>query len=71
MGIILRLRLYDLIAKIPLWTGIGKNGAGGAQMNNIIQYKVYAESVEFSEADGIFYGKVMGSINYCRKNFIR
>lgn len=23
-------------------------------MNNIIQYKVYAESVEFSEADGIF-----------------
>ena len=40
-------------------------------MNNIIQYKVYAESVEFSEADGIFYGKVMGSANYCRKNFIR
>ena len=46
--------MYDLIVKMPLWTGIGKNGAGGAQMNNIIQYKVYAESVEFSEADGIF-----------------
>ena len=41
MGIILRLRLYDLIVKMPLWTGIGKNGAGGAQMNNIIQYKVW------------------------------
>ena len=79
-------------------------------MNNIIQHKGYVGSVEFSEADGIFYGKVMGihslisyegesvkellddfhgavddylenfdiplplgmgSVNYCRKNFIR
>lgn len=40
-------------------------------MNNTIQYKGYVGSVEFSEEDGIFYGKVMGSINYCRKNFIR
>lgn len=29
-------------------------------MNNTIQYKVYVGSVEFSEDDGIFYGKVMG-----------
>ena len=29
-------------------------------MNNIIQYKGYVGSVEFSEADGIFYGKVQG-----------
>ncbi len=29
-------------------------------MNNTIQYKGYLGSVEFSEEDGIFYGKVMG-----------
>ena len=29
-------------------------------MNNTIEYKGYIGSVEFSEADGIFFGKVMG-----------
>ena len=29
-------------------------------MNNIIRYKGYIGSVEFSETDGIFYGKVQG-----------
>ena len=29
-------------------------------MNNTIQYKGYVGSVEFSEEDGIFYGKVPG-----------
>ena len=29
-------------------------------MNNTIQYKGYVGSVEFSEEDGVFYGKVMG-----------
>ena len=29
-------------------------------MNNIIQYKGYIGSIEFSEEDGIFYGKVLG-----------
>ena len=29
-------------------------------MNNTIQYKGYFGSVEFSEDDGIFFGKVMG-----------
>lgn len=29
-------------------------------MNNTIQYKGYVGSVEFSEVDGIFYGKVLG-----------
>lgn len=29
-------------------------------MNNTIEYKDYIGSVEFSEADGIFYGKVLG-----------
>lgn len=29
-------------------------------MNNTIQYKGYIGSVEFSEEDSIFYGKVMG-----------
>lgn len=29
-------------------------------MNNTIQYKGYIGSVEFSEEDGIFYGKVLG-----------
>ena len=29
-------------------------------MNDTIQYKGYVGSVEFSEADNIFYGKVMG-----------
>ena len=30
------------------------------KMNNTIQYKGYVGSVEFSEDDGILYGKVMG-----------
>lgn len=29
-------------------------------MNNTIQYKGYVGSIEFSEEDGIFHGKVMG-----------
>lgn len=29
-------------------------------MNNTIQYKGYVGSIEFSEEDSIFYGKVMG-----------
>ena len=29
-------------------------------MNNTIEYKGYIGSVEFSEADGIFFGKVQG-----------
>ncbi|WP_330655455.1 type II toxin-antitoxin system HicB family antitoxin [Butyricicoccus intestinisimiae] len=29
-------------------------------MNNTIQYKGYVGSVEFSEENGVFYGKVMG-----------
>ena len=29
-------------------------------MNNTIRYKGYVGSVEFSEEDGIFYGKVLG-----------
>lgn len=29
-------------------------------MNNTIQYRGYVGSVEFSEEDGLFYGKVMG-----------
>lgn len=29
-------------------------------MNNTIQYKGYVGSVEFSEEDGVFYGKVLG-----------
>ena len=29
-------------------------------MNNTIEYKGYLGSVEFSEEDGLFYGKVMG-----------
>lgn len=29
-------------------------------MSNTMEYKNYIGSVEFSEADGVFYGKVMG-----------
>lgn len=29
-------------------------------MSNIIEYKGYVGSIEFSEADGIFFGKVQG-----------
>ena len=29
-------------------------------MNNTIEYKGYVGSVEFSEEDGLFFGKVMG-----------
>ena len=29
-------------------------------MNNVMEYKGYVGSVEFSEKDGVFYGKVQG-----------
>ena len=29
-------------------------------MNNTLEYKGYVGSIEFSEADGLFYGKVLG-----------
>ena len=29
-------------------------------MNNTMEYKNYVGSVEFSESDGVFFGKVMG-----------
>ena len=29
-------------------------------MNNTMEYRGYVGSVEFSEEDGLFYGKVMG-----------
>ena len=29
-------------------------------MNNLIEYKGYVGSIEFSEKDGVFYGKVQG-----------
>ena len=29
-------------------------------MNNTMEYKDYVGSVEFSESDGVFFGKVMG-----------
>ncbi len=29
-------------------------------MNNIMEYRGYVGSVEFSESDGVFYGKVQG-----------
>ena len=29
-------------------------------MNNTMEYKDYVGSVEFSEADGVFFGKVQG-----------
>ncbi len=29
-------------------------------MNNTMEYKNYVGTVEFSESDGVFYGKVMG-----------
>ena len=41
-------------------------------MNDTIQYKGYVGSVEFSEADNVFYGKVMGVrslISYEGENF--
>lgn len=40
-------------------------------MNNLMHYKGYIGSVEFSEEDRIFYGKVMGirsSISYEGEN---
>lgn len=35
-------------------------GTGGTSVNNTMEYKGYVGSVEFSEEDGLFYGKVMG-----------
>lgn len=40
--------------------GSPHSGAGGSDMNNTMEYKGYVGSVEFSEEDGVFYGKVMG-----------
>ena len=40
-------------------------------MNNTMEYKGYVGSVEFSEEDALFYGKVLGIralISYERKN---
>ena len=34
--------------------------AGGIIVKNTIEYKGYVGSVEFSEADAVFFGKVMG-----------
>lgn len=36
------------------------SGTGGTSVNNTMEYKGYVGSVEFSEEDGLFYGKVMG-----------
>ena len=36
------------------------SGTGGIDLNNTMQYKGYVGSVEFSEADGLFFGKVLG-----------
>ena len=33
---------------------------GGAFMNNTMEYKNYVGSVEFSEEDALFFGKVLG-----------
>lgn len=33
---------------------------GGLHMNNTMQYKGYVGNVEFSEEDGIYYGKIVG-----------
>ena len=42
-------------------------------MNNTIQYRGYVGSVEFSEEDGTFYGKVLGIrslISYEGSNYV-
>ncbi len=33
---------------------------GGVPMSNTIEYKGYIGSVEFSEEDGVYFGKVQG-----------
>lgn len=38
--------------KSPFW--------GWADMKNTIEYKGYTGSIEFSESDGLFFGKVLG-----------
>lgn len=53
----LDLRLFLAVFSVPVMYNISN---GGTRMNNTIQYKGYVGSVEFSEKDGIFYGKVMG-----------
>lgn len=39
---------------------LSNSGTGGTSVNNTMEYKGYVGSVEFSEEDGLFYGKVMG-----------
>ena len=34
-------------------------------MNNIMEYKGYVGSVEFSEPDGLFFGKVIKAASTC------
>ena len=41
-------------------TIIGNIRTGESDLKNTMEYKGYIGSVEFSEADGVFFGKVMG-----------
>jgi predicted HicB family RNase H-like nuclease len=36
------------------------SGAGGTYMKNTMEYKGYIGTVEFSEEDALFFGKVVG-----------
>jgi predicted HicB family RNase H-like nuclease len=49
------------VKKMQVGTTMGKNNdTVDAIMNELIQYKGYIGSVEFSEEDGLFYGKLQG-----------
>ena len=53
-------KLIKQLKSIPGQTIMWSVGTGGIDLKNTMEYKGYVGSVEFSEEDGIFFGKVMG-----------
>lgn len=53
-------KLIKQLKSIPGQTIMRSVGTGGIDLKNTMEYKGYVGSVEFSEEDGIFFGKVMG-----------
>ena len=56
----LKEKLIEQLKSIPGQTIMCSVGTGGIDLKNTMEYKGYVGSVEFSEEDGIFFGKVMG-----------
>lgn len=52
------LKVWYLKQEMKRIYGVARTG--GTSVNNTMEYKGYLGSVEFSEEDALFYGKVLG-----------